>query len=47
MQSNSMNFIMVINLFTSGKIGIELKFRDINKISPYFSEKALRKLVRE
>lgn len=42
-----MSFTMVIFFFTLGKIGIDLKFRDINKISPYFSEKALRRLVKE
>ena len=34
-------------MLNSGKISIELMFRDINKIRPYFSEKTLRKLVQE
>lgn len=44
---NFMNFTMVKTIFTLGKIGIELKFRDLHKISPFFSEKALRRLIQE
>ena len=45
MRLSSMRLIEVFFFRNSGKIGIELNFRDINKIKPYFSEKTLRKLV--
>ncbi len=45
MRLSSTSFIEVAFGSILGKIMIELNFRDLYKLKPYFSEKTLRKIV--
>lgn len=42
-----MSFIKVQFFLSIGKIHVELGFRNIEKIKPYFTENIIRKLVQE